>query len=411
MSAAFPASSVFSPLADLGRRLIPILTFAVILLFPLYGDGETYLTIIAAGDNLYSDPILRAFEKDGTYDFNPIYRRVRPLIEGADIALVNQETVFGRRDYSGYPLFNTPQEAGLALALAGFDLVNHGTNHALDQGEGGLFITMDFWDTLPQVTYLGIHRSAEARKNYTIIEKNHIRVGVLSYTYGTNSISLPRDKPWLVSMADTARMAEELDSLRPLCDFLIVSMHWGTEYDHIPTTAQKRTATFLAEHGVDLIIGHHPHVLQPWEVLPRPDGGENLCFYSLGNFVSAQLTRPTLPTLLGGLMYLKIKKTEGKISIEETGIIPVVTHFEQNYRNFSVYPLYEYTEELAGKHNRKSTETELSLPYFSAILEKIIKAPETLPKGPDGGFTGNSRAFASHTRGPELIMRNPFQNP
>jgi poly-gamma-glutamate synthesis protein (capsule biosynthesis protein) len=396
--------------------MLTIIFFVVLLLFPpqVYSgeEKEASLTIIAAGDNLYSDAILRIFEKDGAYDFTPIYRRVQPIIEGADIALVNQETVFGgkNRGYSGYPLFNTPQEAGLALARAGFNLVNHGTNHAMDQGETGLINTMDFWDTLPGVRYLGIHRNEEDRKKQIIIEKNNIHVGILSYTYDTNGIAIPKDKPWLVSVADTALMAREIDGLRPNCDFLIVSIHWGTEYNHNPTAAQKRLAVFLAEHYVDLIIGHHPHVLQPWELIPRPDGGGSLCFYSLGNFVSAQLTRPTLPTLLGGLAYLKIKKTAGNISIKEAGIIPVVTHFEQDYRNFTVYPLYEYTEILAAKHHRKSTEAELSLLYFSAILQKITKAPETLPDSPNGGFAGNPGAFASPARGP-FIMRNPFQNP
>jgi poly-gamma-glutamate synthesis protein (capsule biosynthesis protein) len=192
-------------------------------------------------------------------------------------------------------------------------------------------------------------------------------------------------------------MAEELNALRPLCDFLIVSMHWGVEYDHNPTGTQKQLAAFLAEHRVDLIIGHHPHVLQPWESLPRPDGGKTLCFYSLGNFVSAQLTRPTLPTLLGGLMYIKIKKSAGKtsikeLSIEESGIIPVVTHFEGEYRNFTVYPFYEYTGELVERHQRKSTEEELDLSYFNAILQKITKNP-------------------GEPWVPKVIMGNPFQNP
>jgi poly-gamma-glutamate synthesis protein (capsule biosynthesis protein) len=382
--------------------MLTIIFFVVLLFFPLqaYGDDEkeAYLTMVAAGDNLYSDAILRVFEKDGTYDFTPIYRQVEPLIKGADIALVNQETVFGgkSRGYSGYPLFNTPREAGIALASAGFNLVNHGTNHAMDQGEAGLIDTMDFWDTLPSVRYLGIHRSEEDRKKPVIIKKNNISVGILSYTYDTNGITLPKEKPWLVSVINTALMAQEIDSLRPNCDFLIVSMHWGAEYDHDPTPSQKKLAAFLAEHRVDLIIGHHPHVLQPWELIPRPDGGLSLCFYSLGNFVSAQLTRPTLPTLLGGLMYLKIKKTAGNISIAEAGIIPVVTHFERDYRNFAVYPLYDYTGELAEKHHRKSTESDLSFSYFNAILQKIAKAPVQGPRVPSE---------------PLLIMRNPFQNP
>jgi poly-gamma-glutamate synthesis protein (capsule biosynthesis protein) len=216
-----------------------------------------------------------------------------------------------------------------------------------------------------------------------IIKKNQISAGFLSYTYGTNGISLPRDKPWLVSLSvDQNRMAAEIDALRPLCDFLVVSMHWGNEYDHNPTATQRKLAVFLAEHRVDLIIGHHPHVLQTWEYLSRPDGGTTLCFYSLGNFVSAQLTRPTLPTLLGGLMYLRVKKTGKTITVDETGILPLVTHFEPGYRNLAVYPLYQYTEDLAAKHHRKSTEGELSVSWFNALTQRVLPAEGLIMRNP-----------------------------
>jgi poly-gamma-glutamate synthesis protein (capsule biosynthesis protein) len=368
------------------RKTIAVFYLVVFLLIPamVRGDDSTYLTIIAAGDNLYSDSILNSFAQDDGYNFNPIYEKVKPLIEAADLAFVNQETVFGGKSlgYSGYPRFNTPSEAGTALAAAGFDVVNHANNHAMDKGEAAVFATMDFWDAVPGVRRLGIYRSEEERKEPLIIEKNRIRVGFLSYTYGTNGIPLPPDKPWLVSLTNRDRMAEEIDALRPLCDFLVVSMHWGSEYERSPSAAQKSLAAFLAEHRVDLVIGHHPHVLQGWETLARPDGGNMLCFYSLGNFASAQLTRPTLPTLLGGLMYLRIKKSGGEIHIEETGIIPVLTHFEPGYRNLAVYPLYEYSAALADKHHRKTTEEELSLSYFNSLVQKVLPAAGIISRNP-----------------------------
>jgi len=330
-----------------------------------------YLTLVAAGDNLYHTTILTCFAREGGYDFTPIYEAVKPCIVPADIAFVNQETVFVEKDFSGYPRFGSPEAAGAALADAGFDVVNHATNHALDQGEAGLRFTMNYWDTHPPTRYIGIYPSEEERGTPLIIEKNNFQVGFLAYTYGTNSIPFPRGKEYLVSLIDEEAMAAAIDALRPLCDLLIVSMHWGIEYETAPSRAQKKTALFLAEHNVDIIIGHHPHVLEPREKLPRPDGGVTLCFYSLGNFISSQM-EPGGYVLLGGLMYVRLKKDMAGIRIEEEGIIPVVTHYEKGWTGYKIYPLYEYTDELAAKHMKKSGKDALTLKFFQDAALSIL---------------------------------------
>jgi poly-gamma-glutamate synthesis protein (capsule biosynthesis protein) len=332
--------------------------------------GPDLLTIVAAGDNLYHDVMIRP-PGGGVYDFGPFYSEIKAFIEPADIAFINQETLLAGEDFgfSGYPQFNTPQEAGRALAAAGFDVVSHATNHIMDKGERAVFATMDFWDSVPGVLYLGIRRSEEERKKPAIIEKNNIKTGFLAYTYGTNGIPVPGDKPWLVSLIDTEIMAGEIDALRPLCDFLVVSMHWGNEYEHEYNSRQKALAVFLAEHGVDLVIGHHPHVIQPFEYLPRPDGGTTLCFYSLGNFISAQ-TRG--PTLLGGLLYVRLKKDASGLAVDRAGVIPTVTHYEGNFTGFKVYPLSAYTDELAAKHGKRQPEAELDAAYFTALARRVF---------------------------------------
>jgi poly-gamma-glutamate synthesis protein (capsule biosynthesis protein) len=164
-------------------------------------------------------------------------------------------------------------------------------------------------------------------------------------------------------------MAGEIDALRPLCDFLVVSMHWGDEYDHQYNHTQETMARFLADHGVDLILGHHPHVIQPYRYLPRRDGNNTLCFYSLGNFLAAQ----DMPhTLLGGLAYIKIKKVNSETSVERAAIIPTVTHFNAAYTGFRVYPLYDYTETLANSHGRKRPQHALSRSFFNALAQRIF---------------------------------------
>jgi poly-gamma-glutamate synthesis protein (capsule biosynthesis protein) len=339
-----------------------------------------YLSLVAVGDNLYHDVMIRPGrvktddgKEDLVYNFSANYEPVRVLVEKADIAFVNQETVFGAGDtgYSGYPLFNTPHEVGEALIGAGFDVVNHATNHIMDKGEKGLLFTVDFWEARPDIVCLGIHRSQEARDTGHIVEKNNIKVGFLAYTYGTNGIPIPKDKPYAVSLINTEVMAKEIAAIRPLCDFLVVSMHWGIEYENEPSREQERIARFLADKHVDLIIGHHPHVLQKLAVLPREDGGSSLCAYSLGNFISAQNSFPAR-TLLGGMLYLKIKKDKNAISTEEFGIVPLVTHYEKNYTVMRIYPLYDYTEELAENHGIKTKYKDIGLDIFKTQALKAL---------------------------------------
>ena len=325
------------------------------------------VTLLATGDNLFNAFILDDFRAT-QYDFTPVYSEISGLIQAADLAFINQETVMAGEQFglSGYPRFNTPQTLAKVLARTGFTVVNHANNHVLDMGEKGLLATLDAWDAIPEIYYLGVHRSKE--KKQIIITKNNISFGFLSYTYGTNGIPLPKDKPWLVSLADRETMAVEIDALRPLCDFLIVSMHWGDEYAKEPSAAQKSLAEFLAQHQVDLIIGHHPHVLQRFDVLPRPGKKNTLCFYSLGNFVSNQERKETS---LGGLLYAQFEKCGEELSINDAGIIPVVTHYEKGFTKTKVIPLYAYTDELEKKHRNYSQTNGVNINYFNSLLQGI----------------------------------------
>ncbi|MDR2136145.1 MAG: CapA family protein [Treponema sp.] len=345
-------------------------------------DQANYLSLVAAGDNLFHDVMIRPNRETQSYNFTACYSEIKPIVEPADIAFINQETPLGGEVYgfSGYPLFNTPQEVGNALKAAGFDVINHATNHSMDKGEGAVFATMDYWDSVPGIHYLGIHRSQENRDSKkVIIEKNGIKTGFLSYTYGTNGLPLPRDKPYLVSLINESVMEKEIKALRPLCDVLIVSMHWGVEYQHTVSGGQKRLSRFLADNQVDLVIGHHPHVLEPYEFLDRPDGQKTLCFYSLGNFISAQ---DTAPTQLGGIAFVRIKQCDEKITIEEAGIIPVVNHYENGLSGFKVYPLYSYTADLAKKHLLRLRGISITIPWLTALAEETLSGGNILLKNP-----------------------------
>jgi len=326
------------------------------------------LSFVAAGDNLFHETLLNNSIENGVYNFTPIYTYVKGIVENADLAFINQETVMAGASfgYQGYPTFNTPQSLARTLAQAGFDIVNQANNHAMDMGRAGLYATLDLWNTIEGITVIGARKSGESMR---IIQKNNITLGFLSYTYGLNGFSLPSDNPNLVSLINRNTMTREIEALRPLCDFLIVSMHWGEEYMLIEPSAQQISlAKFLAELNVDLIIGHHPHVLQRFEKLPRAGGKETFCFYSIGNFASNQREKERI---LGAMIALTFVKEDDMLYISDSGLIPVVCHFELGYKNTTVYPFYLYSQDLLKKHILVLLDKETTFGSFNYILNRL----------------------------------------
>ena len=396
----------------MGKKLFLIFLFTLIALFGLYlylnrtikiteaapttesiTEEDTQvsisnLTFLAAGDNLIHHTLFLRHQKGNTYDFSPMYSEIKNLIQNANFAFINQETVMAGSSYgySGYPLFNSPQELAHTLYDTGFNIINLANNHSMDMGAEGLYDTLDFLATIQGLEVIGARRSGDSHKIFTA---NNISIGILSYTYAVNAFHLPQDNPNLVSLITERRMSREINILRPQCDFLIVSMHWGDEYSLQPSARQKDLARFFAEHNVDVIAGHHPHVLQPVEVLNRPDGGTTICFYSLGNFVSHQRGKERH---LGGIMLVTFTKELGndhiKKHISNFGLIPIINHFEKSYTNTKVYPLYNYNEELLSKHLERIEDNDMTFDFFNSILSRlgtniIMETPKILNRIPE----------------------------
>ncbi|WP_461246159.1 CapA family protein [Treponema sp. R6D11] len=331
---------------------------------------QTYYSInfIAAGDNLFHESLLNSQFKNGVYDFSSIYIPIKSIIQNADLAFINQETPMAGESfgYSGYPAFNSPQSLAKTHADTGFDIINLANNHAMDKGASGLYATLDYLNTIKEFTVIGARKEGPSAR---IIKKNNITLGFLSYTYGLNGNTLPKDNPNLVSLINRKKIEEEATALRPLCDFLVVSMHWGDEYMLQPNKEQIDLAVFLSSLNVDLIIGHHPHVLQRVETLKRPDGKETICYYSLGNFVSHQRERERI---IGALLALTfVKQSTGELTITNYGIIPVITHYDITFTNTKIYPLYSYTEELLNKHALKNLGGGLSFAFFKGVTDRL----------------------------------------
>jgi poly-gamma-glutamate synthesis protein (capsule biosynthesis protein) len=342
--------------------------------------GET-VSFIAVGDNLIHQQVYRACYRpaDESYDFSPIYAQIRPEIERADIAFVNQESLcageaFG---YSDYPYFNGPTETLDALREAGFDWISTANNHSLDRGEEGVLAQLDAIERLgggterpSGVIQTGTYASAADAETPRVIEKNGVRVGLASYTYGTNGQKLPEGKEYLVSVFDSESIGsiESTDSsgrigstgnrekicanMKALCaasDIQVVGMHWGEEGVAEPTDGQRAWAQLLADLGVDVVIGTHPHVLGGAEFLHGENGNEMLVYWSLGNFISSQ---PEPEQMLGGMARFAVcyDANTGSISFPEAALVPVVTHIEFDYSKFTAYLLSDYPEELAARH-------------------------------------------------------------
>ncbi|MDO4174093.1 MAG: CapA family protein [Eubacteriales bacterium] len=316
---------------------------------PVYEPAS--VSLIAVGDNLIHNTLLKdAYNGNGSYDFTSFYEEIKPYVQSADIAFVNQESPLGTGEPAGYPSFNTPQACGEALIDAGFDVISHANNHAMDSGSSALYDTIDFWDSHASdgIIRIGIAKDAADRAKIRYVERNGMKIGFLAYTYGLNGYSLPDNNPDLVSLIDKDTIASEMAAVKEACDAVVVVMHWGEEYQDVQNEEQEELAKFLTENGATLIIGGHPHVCQPCEWVESENGNRAFCIYSTGNFVSAQDKSATMVEAM--LQVTLTRQTDGTVVVENPGVMPLVCYFNSNWRGYRVIPMDDYTESLSHSH-------------------------------------------------------------
>lgn len=245
--------------------------------------------LIATGDGLVHSPLYKAAYNSSTktYDFTNMLTYTKEKLKDYDIKYYNQETVFDdTKSPRSYPIFNTPSTFGDAMIDAGFNVVSLATNHSMDMGSDSAKASAKWWEDKENILTHGMASSEETRKNYKIMKANEISYTMLSYTYGTNGLGGPAiaKEPFLVNLIDEEKIKEDILAVRDKVDILIVAMHWGNEYWQVPTDKQKELAKFLADNGVDIVLGNHSHSLQPWEKID-----DTIVFYSFGNFISNQM--------------------------------------------------------------------------------------------------------------------------
>lgn len=343
------------------------------------------INIAVVGDIMcHSTNFQDAYDKEtDTYDFTRVFTDVKDYIQNADIAVGNLETTFAGKDagYSGYPTFNTPEQLAQNIKDLGIDVVSTANNHSLDKRLSGLLNTLNVLDKVG-LSHTGTFRSKEEQDNILVKDVNGIKIAFLSFTYGTNGIPVPSGKEYCINLIDEDLIKDQIvkaKAKKP--DLICVSMHWGEEYKLKQNEEQEKLANFLFDNGVDIILGSHPHVLEPMEkrTIKYADGRQKDGFviYSLGNFMSGQVAENTMNTII---LYLKITKhADNTITIDSNNYIPIYM-YDKGAGSKERYKILDINKTINSYNNGNKFISEASYNKIKAARDKIDKIMGTTKK-------------------------------
>lgn len=341
----------------------------------------TSAKLVAVGDNLmHRSCTLSAKNADGTYDFTKHFANMADIFKAADLAVISQDTVLGGIELGATStetgIFNTAVELADGIADAGINVVLAANNHIMDEGSAGLNTMMSYFSTkYPNITLLGVNNSREAKDEPVYVETNNIKIAMINYSYGSNQTADLDASPYLLNQYDEDWLSDILKQAREEADFIIAFPFWGEQDSMDYTQEQERQAQFLADNGVDLIIGSYPHVVEPVKWITAENGDRTLVYYSLGNFQSIQ---NTVENMLGGQANITISKEEDGTHISDYSLDFVVTHYEQResseyYDIVTTYPLADYTSDLAARHGMSvSGNDEFDLASLQGLSSQIL---------------------------------------
>ena len=344
---------------------------------------EDKISLIMVGDNLIHDKIYKEAQTSNGYDFTKFYSKIKPIVKKYDLAYYNQETILGGSEIgiSSYPAFNSPYEVGDAMIDAGFNLVSLATNHTLDKGEKAIINSRKYWNSKENILAVGSYSSEEEKNKIYILEKNNIKYTLLNYTYGTNGIKVPNGKDYLVNIwpvtstnpnTDTTyqnykeQIKKDIEKVRDKVDLLLVAMHWGIEYEYTPNNYQKDMAEYLESLGVDIIIGTHPHVIQPIDWI-----NNTLVIYSLGNFLSAHEV-VNIGNRIGLMSSIDIIKKDKKIELTNLKNELLYTYYTNDYHDFLIIPFSQMNENYLNNYKEVYEE-------YKNIVKKLNDKIEVNP--------------------------------
>lgn len=343
--------------------------------------------VVAAGDNLIHYSVFKNAETyagGNGYDFTPIYKEVKYLVESADIAVINQETVISQSNAvcganGGVLIFNSPPEVADAVIDCGFDVITMANNHLLDMGAYGLEESINFWNEKAKendLTVLGAYLNEEDMENIRIREVNGVKVAFLAYAEHLNGFSIPYDSSLRVVMNYEEDVIErQIKKAKEMADAVIVSAHWGGEDTHEVSEDRIELANKMVNWGADVILGGHTHTAQTMEWIPREDGTRGFVYYSMGNFVCAQTDNfnvigemPDFDIVVDGVT--------NEVTLENVKCIPTIVQYESpDFANMRIYPYSKYSEELANEHGLpyaypRGTYTEFNWDVVNRIIEE-----------------------------------------
>ncbi|HSJ39321.1 MAG TPA: CapA family protein [Planococcus sp. (in: firmicutes)] len=320
-------------------------------------------SLSAVGDILLHSTVYNAAKTPDGYDFGPMFEKVKPYMEQSDITVANSESIIGGSGIglSTYPSFNSPFEIGDTLKDVGVDVVAMANNHTLDRGLPAIENAINYWDEIG-MERTGSYLSAEEREQITLMTANDITFSFLSYTYGTNGIPVPAGKEYLVNLIDKDLIKRDLERAREQSEVVVLNLHFGDEYQPMPNESQIDLAHFAAENGADIILGHHPHVLQPPAWIETSDGRKVFVIYSLGNFLSGQ---NEIPRQIGTIVTIDVEMKVGSHSSEIALKNPSFTNTFVKNRNYSWFEI----DLLENVHPDLNEETKAHLSSWISDLE------------------------------------------
>lgn len=333
-----------------------------------HADNPT-VSMVAVGDNIIHENVFK-FAKDGnTYNFKPCYQHVKKYISQHDLAYINQETLIAGDTYGikGYPNFNSPEALIGDLKDTGFNMVSGATNHSMDLGKDALISSAQLWKKQSNILFSGLYDSQGDRQTIRVIEKNGIRFSFLSYTFGVNEATKHQYRnqlqtyPYILGQLDKKQIKEDVQKAKAQSDVVIVAVHWGKEGHSELSDLQQEYAHYFADLGVDVVIGNHPHLIQPIEKI-----NHTLVIYSLGNFLS---TMKDVYNQLEGMVCFDFVKKEDEISIENIQYVPLVNHYNDDV--VTIYSLKEYTSTLASQHSILKDQADI-IKEFKNYVKQII---------------------------------------
>lgn len=309
--------------------------------YSMINSSNESILLLATGDIMVHDTMLpSAYRADqGCYDFTEWFAEIKPYLNEGDLVVGNLETTLAGEEfgYTGHPAFNSPESLASNLREAGFNVLSTANNHCLDRGEKGVLRTIEHLEEVG-LKFYGTARSQEERDNFLYLTQNGITVVFLAYTYGTNGIPIPQGKDYLVNVMDEDLMKSDIQKARNQADLVVVSLHWGYEYNRNPHPEQEILSGKLILWGADLILGSHPHVLQPVEYVKTQSGREGVIINSLGNFIADQIIPYTDSGMIVRLHYIRDK--DG-VKLAEITYVPTWIHrfYKEGRRSFRVLPV------------------------------------------------------------------------